>query len=357
MKIESEEWTIGDLLAKKGQINPKPQYQRTSVWSPVKKRLLIDSILRGYDLPKFYLRETPNDLLYQCEVTDGQQRMRAIWDFADLEAGYTCGDYIIDNINLRGKKIQDLETEHHEFYEKFMTYKLNISIIKNASQEEIRTLFARLQMGEKLNSVELRHALASNLGNVIVSTVENHPFFLDDCKIPLGRYKHQEYLDNAITASYYECSKNVKAAEIKTLYQLFSNSDLSSIQPMMQKTQSVLSWMKDINHFTKGIFRTKWGFVDTFYLLYRGYDNIQGIIASEFATNLSAFEAKRKRFNKDPELLIDDKGSIDYDKDMYDYIVAFKTGGSESRNLRIRHRVYHNHFLNSNNVTLKTLIS
>ncbi len=139
------------------------------------------------------------------------------------------------------------------------------------------------------------------------------------------------------------------------MYIEFCNAEFSSFQPMMQKTQCILNWMKEVNDYKKGIFKNKWNFVDFFYLLYKSFHRIENVNSIAFADNLSAFERKRKRFNKDPEQLIDDKGSLDYDKEMYDYILAFKNGGAESRNLRIRYRVYFNHFLNSNNITFKEL--
>lgn len=356
MKIDSVEWTIAELVGNKDTINPKPQYQRTSVWNPVKKKLLLDSILRGYDLPKFYLRATNLDPMYEYEVTDGQQRMRAIWEFFDPINGYTLGDYEIEGVNLRGLKVAELQSQHPVLYENLNSFKLNIAFIQDASQEEIRTLFARLQMGEKLSAVELRHALASNLGNLIVSTVETNDFFSKECRIATGRYKHQEYLDNALTAAYYDCTKNVKAVEIRKMYTDFGSAELSAFQPMMRKALFVLNWLKEINQFKKGIFKNKWNFVDAFYLLYKYFDRIQSINSANFAQNLSIFESKRKLFSKDPERLIEDKGSLDYDKDMYDYILAFKNGGAESRNLRIRHRVYHNHFLKNDNINFKNLV-
>jgi len=41
-----------------------PDWQREEVWPDEKKRLLIDSILRGWKLPKFYfLKVAPSEIL------------------------------------------------------------------------------------------------------------------------------------------------------------------------------------------------------------------------------------------------------------------------------------------------------
>ncbi|WP_159798931.1 DUF262 domain-containing protein [Flavobacterium sp. MK4S-17] len=349
MQIKSETWSIKELIQLKNKINPKPQYQRTSVWNPQKKKLLIDSILRGYDIPKFYLRETPADLSYKYEVTDGQQRIRAIWEFVDDNdsVNYTLNDALINGFNTKGVKFKSLKSNNDKtLLNHFLNYKLHVSIIDNTTPEEIRSLFARLQMGERLNPVELRHALASNIGTAINSIVENHPFFDNDCKISNSRYKHQDYLDNVVCLCNYDGKRSIKAVDMRQLYIDKANSTLAELQPLMKKTNDVLDTLKKINSYKKGIFKNKWAFVDMFYLLYNNYDKIKTIKASKIADDFVKFENLRRKYNAQPEQLIEDKTSLIYDKDLYDYIIAFKTSGAEINNIKIRHRVFTNKFLN-----------
>jgi hypothetical protein len=354
MEIELFSWKVKDLLKLKDKINPKPQYQRTPVWSKPKKKLLVDSMLRGYDLPKFYITETPLDPNYDYEVTDGQQRMRAIWEFAsDAEEAFELDDNEIEGINTKGLSYSDLKAKHKDtLYEKFVNFKLSISIIKESTPSEVRSLFARLQMGDKLNPVELRHALSSNLGNTIFSVCENHPFF-DESKIPNTRYKHQDYLDHAILLVYKEGVSNLKAPDLKQLYLDLANVDINKLQPIFKKTNLVLDMMKRVNSHFKGGFKNKWGFVDTFYLLYRNIEKIDDIKPKKFAENFKSFENKRKHYNKTPEVLIEDKSSLKYDKNMYDYILSFKSGGALKDNVNIRHRVFNSYFLNNENFKFK----
>lgn len=346
MEIKVEVWSLKKLIENKSKINPKPQYQRTSVWAPNKKRLLIDSILRGYDIPKFYLRKTPTDALYEYEVTDGQQRIRSIWEFA--ESSFKLDASLIDELDTKGLDFEALKS-NKIIYAKFLNYEINIAVIKEATQDEIRTLFARLQMGDKLNPAELRHAMASNLGNAVISITENHQFFEADCKIPNVRYKHQDYLDNAITLCNYDGTKNIKAVDIKSLYMELSKSTLAEMQPLLLKVNKVLDYMQKINSYKKGIFKNKWAFVDMFYLLYKNIDSIREIKPKNLSENFIEFEGLRKKNNSNPEKLIDDKQSISYDKDLYDYIIAFKTSGADKGNAKIRYRVFYNKFLNKSN--------
>ena len=71
MKVESIQFTAEEIFKIKVRIDPKPQYQRTPVWKLDRKRLLIDSIFKGYDLPKFYLNKISGNAFYDFEVCVG----------------------------------------------------------------------------------------------------------------------------------------------------------------------------------------------------------------------------------------------------------------------------------------------
>jgi hypothetical protein len=59
-----------------------PDWQRQKVWNRDKKQRLIDSILRGWKLPKFYFIEGSGENFF---VEDGQQRLNTIWEFFSNE--------------------------------------------------------------------------------------------------------------------------------------------------------------------------------------------------------------------------------------------------------------------------------
>lgn len=62
-------------------LRPKPEYQRGTVWKLPQKQGLIDSLLRGYQIPLFFvhLEEKPNIFTGGVGTTawivDGQQRL------------------------------------------------------------------------------------------------------------------------------------------------------------------------------------------------------------------------------------------------------------------------------------------
>jgi len=79
MKMELRSRALDKLYKRRDRIE-MPDFQREEVWEDDKKRLLIDSILRGWHLPKFYFRKT-GDGTWEC--VDGQQRLTTIWEFYD----------------------------------------------------------------------------------------------------------------------------------------------------------------------------------------------------------------------------------------------------------------------------------
>ena len=79
MKIESRSRSIDKLFRRRDRYEI-PDWQREEVWDTERQELLIDSILHGWHLPKFYfLKTNATDDYY--EVVDGQQRLATIWAF------------------------------------------------------------------------------------------------------------------------------------------------------------------------------------------------------------------------------------------------------------------------------------
>ena len=173
MKSSSKSWTIYTIQQRESRINPRPQYQRAAVWNLTKKQKLIDSILRGYDIPKIYLRESPDDV-YEHEVVDGQQRLRAIWEFAN-------NDFPLSDDSSDLPQWGDLSDRRHDELESdvqdaFGLFDLSIVVIEDSSELEIRDLFLRLQEGVSLNPAEKRNAMVGTMRD-FVSELADHSVF------------------------------------------------------------------------------------------------------------------------------------------------------------------------------------
>jgi hypothetical protein len=86
MRQSTSEWTVRMLTDLRERIDTESEYQRGQVWSVAQRRLLIDSLLRGYDIPKIYLRKLPDGGSRLYEVVDGKQRLTAIWGFLGMSS-------------------------------------------------------------------------------------------------------------------------------------------------------------------------------------------------------------------------------------------------------------------------------
>src|SRR5688572_5961376 len=80
MDINKKPWPILSVCGLKDCIDTNPDFQRPPVWSQSQKQLLVDTILRGYDIPKLYWRKI-SAKPEKYDVVDGQQRLRAIFEF------------------------------------------------------------------------------------------------------------------------------------------------------------------------------------------------------------------------------------------------------------------------------------
>ena len=81
MKIQQHNWAIFKLVADRPSINLNPIWQRGAASKDPRRILLIDSILRGMDIPKVYLRKLPANGAHKHDAVEGQQRIRAILEF------------------------------------------------------------------------------------------------------------------------------------------------------------------------------------------------------------------------------------------------------------------------------------
>lgn len=202
MKFEIMEKSVWDLfhLTKEGFFRVNSEYQRGAVWQLHHKKMLIDSILRGYPIPQFYFHKKSKvssgpeqmrqDLL---EVIDGQQRLDAIKDF--MNDAYSLFDpkttrrttsfpkHIREqSCPWAGFKFSQLPSD---LSAKFVRTNMTVVVITTDSEFEARDLFIRLQSGLPLNAQEKRDAWPGNFSEFVLRMVgkkglyEGHPFFRD----------------------------------------------------------------------------------------------------------------------------------------------------------------------------------
>jgi len=102
--------------------------------------MLIDTILRQYPIPKVYLRTKVNVLTQRAvrEIVDGQQRVRAILDFAEDKFALTKRAQ-----EFKGMRYSNLTEEQKAT---FLTYPISVDQLVNAGDEEVLEVFGGWQV-------------------------------------------------------------------------------------------------------------------------------------------------------------------------------------------------------------------
>jgi hypothetical protein len=313
-------WTTKKLSQLRDSIDPKPQYQRGDAWDDRNRSLLIDSILSNFDIPKIYLRHSKKLGPFDYEVADGQQRLKAVWLF--LEDNLALQGISKQLANLNGKLFSDLSVDEKK---QVMDYVFVTTVVYDATNDQIRELFRRLQLGVRLNSAEIRNSIASALGNEIRAMALTHPFFKNS-PFSNARYKSDDLTAHAFAVVIYQRNRELKAPDLRAMYIEFGKSVDTKFA---KRVNSILHFLDEMQTSKPCCIKTKWGFVD-----------LVGVMASRRLSTLSAsavasayvrWEQDRAEGMSDlPELAKRSGARARY---LYDYISAFQKEGATKRNL------------------------
>lgn len=134
MEVTKKAWPLASAYGVRAAIDTNPDFQRPPVWSTAQKQLLMDSILRNYDVPKLYWRQkTKQPATY--DVVDGQQRLRAIWDFYEGKFTLPRDADPIEGLIAKGLRYSELP---HELRIRCDTYNLDVVILSESDEDETR---------------------------------------------------------------------------------------------------------------------------------------------------------------------------------------------------------------------------
>lgn len=183
VKAKAETMAIKDLvdLHKAQMLKTNAEYQRGIVWNSTQKKKLIDSVLRGYPLPRIYLHHVSTSIAGMTsqglEVIDGQQRISALSDFA--QGAFKLLDPIEDaSVAKFPGFIREqpcpwarcnFDNLSEELRARFLETTIPVARIETKDANEVRDLFVRLQGGVPLSAQERRDALPGNFTDFILS--------------------------------------------------------------------------------------------------------------------------------------------------------------------------------------------
>ena len=168
-----------------------PDWQREKVWSSEQKQSLIDSILRGWRLPKFYFLKLSEE---EIEVVDGQQRLTAIFEFFGNELPLSKKS----SKDFGGEYYKNLPQKYADFFDDF---EIEFDLIEDADEKDLKEFFQRLQQGLPLTSSEKLNSVHSKLRD-FCRKMSQHQFFERKVLTSNKRYGHFDIVAKAGFAKY-----------------------------------------------------------------------------------------------------------------------------------------------------------
>lgn len=335
MRILQDRWTIKKLDSRKDRINLNPRFQRGAAWQNPRQVLLIDSILRGMDIPKIYLRQLALGGAHNHDAVDGQQRLRAIFSFraGDYALRYTDPLPQIDGHNVHDLKFSEL---HKTLRDRFDAFEVAVAEIVQATPDEISSLFSRLQMGVSLNPAELRNAMGGPLQHLINVIAETHEFFTSS-RISGSRYKKADYAALLFAMAGYRGRSDLKAPDLKRMIAEYGPDRALEILELATEVGDALNVLAAANEALNYRLTQKWIVVDLAWLVMQRQRAGRTIDPAKLAAAYRVFDERRLEFNSRPEALIRGRRRDPaLDRHLYNYINAFRIQGGLAANVRLR---------------------
>jgi len=225
--------TIAHFKQHKDWYSINRDYQREEgVWKIKENQYLIDSILRNFPLPQFFVRDIGNN---QLEIVDGQQRLTAIWTFLEDEYPLLI-EY--SGSQLGSTKYSKLPPEIQVALD---NYELNVVELLNYDDNDIRNLFRRLQSGKPLNAGEKLNAFPGSI-TPMMRDLSKHSFF-KKVNFSLKRYKALQL----IAQTFILCEYGITDIGAQFLYEFFDkNLNANQNSNFYKKSKKVLNFMNKI---------------------------------------------------------------------------------------------------------------
>lgn len=207
-----------------------PEWQRDEVWDDTKKQQLIDSILRGWRLPKFYFVKSAED---EYEVVDGQQRLNAVFDFYSNELPLSA-----ESISTFGGPFyKDLKPKHSDAFDDF---EIDYDEIEEATEPELKQFFQRLQQGLPLTSSEKLNSVHSKLRDYC-KNLAKHDFFKNSISVADTRFAHFDIASKAAVIEIEGIQTGLRYDDIKHVFE--AQSTFSTASAVAKRLRSALDFL------------------------------------------------------------------------------------------------------------------
>lgn len=320
MRMELRPRALDKLYKRRDRIEI-PDWQRTSskVWSLKKKQKFLDTILKGWHVPVLYFRKI-GDEAFEC--VDGQQRLTAIWEFFDNkislspESQETYGGPLYKNLR---PVVSD----------RFDDYTLQIEEIEDATDDEVRELFQRLQLGTALNTPEKLNAIESGLRDFL-RDLSQHSFFKEKVAAQDTRYAHFDTCGKVTFLLLKGIQKRMRFAELENMFK--ENTSFSPSSALGRRLKSLFDSMNRIFPTKTSALRNRASIVSFCYLVSQIQETKQ---LRKMEKRLGEFFEK---FSSDLRTEVE-KGQKATDTDLIEYQLAVSYATSERESIEKRNEI------------------
>jgi hypothetical protein len=224
MQSNKKPWPLSTVYGIRDRINTNPDFQRPAVWGKGQKQLLIDTILRDYDVPKLYWRKKSSKP-DTYDVVDGQQRLRAIWEFFNGDFKLQKDADMLDGEVIAGCSYEELPDEARMHFD---VYPLDVVVLEDTDEDEIREMFLRLQNGTSLKAQEKRNAYPGKMRDFVRETSQ-HDFF-NKVGFNNARFTHDLVGAQIICLELAGDPANIKNADLNRMYKENKEFDFKSVE-------------------------------------------------------------------------------------------------------------------------------
>jgi hypothetical protein len=232
-KLVTEKTSVLDWFKIRDRIDMEPSYQRKpNLWSSDKQRLLIDTILNDYDIPKIYLADfssgsrldNPERRLYA--VIDGKQRLGAIYKFLldELELSEHEEAPSVPRRALRGLRFSELTSRYPHLADKILKYQLSVVTVVADNPDEIQRMFVRLNFGVSVNAAERRNAKPGPVP-VAIRDIAEHEFFQNRIRFTTRRSEEKNLIAKVLLFEWLGAISETKAARLDKFTDETATSD------------------------------------------------------------------------------------------------------------------------------------
>ena len=344
MRRSTNEWSVRMLADFQHRMNVDAEYQRGKVWSTPQQALLVDSILRGFAIPTIFVRKVAEGEQYLFDVIDGKQRLTAMWRFLsdDIRLLRTSVDFP-DFGNLSGKCWSELSSIAQD---RLQFASITVSQIEEATDEEIREVFLRLQKGEPLNAAERRNAVAGPVRDFVANRLAEHALWATT-GISGRRFGIHEHSAILLALVIADGPTGLKGAD---LYRLYEDKTFYPTGDVAHRTIHILDRLDAISRSKPQVLRTRWGLVDLALILIR--DKAEKLTADsvrtmEFFANFEGLRREASNALSDyqsriVEISLGEAGEdevldqLDVPQDVLSYHLAFSREGGSVENIKVR---------------------